>query len=304
MDEATGKVIFEDNADKQGYPASMVKLMDLLIVLEKVKKGAITLEDKVTISAEVALIGGSQVYLKQGEVFSINELIFAMVIQSGNDAATALANHIAGSKAAFVQMMNAKAQELGMKSTRFASVHGLPPSRGEDPDITTARDMALLCLELVRKYPEALQYTSTRERTFRTNPLFIMRTHNHLLTNVEGCDGLKTGYFRLAGFSISATASRNGRRVVGVVMGSKQSKVRDAKATELLTAAFMNLPPLPPPPPPPVITNTVDKTKEKADVKKSSGKTSKTRKAIYIGLAIAAVLASIRLFRVASITRY
>lgn len=305
VDVATGKTIFEDNADKPGYPASMVKLMDLLIILDQIKKGALTLEDKITINAETALVGGSQVYLKQGEVFSVNDLLYAMIIQSANDAATALAIHIAGSKEGFIQLMNAKAAELGMKSTKFGSVHGLPPSSGNTPDVTTARDMSILCMELVKR-PEALRYTSTTFRVFRQNPLFEMRSHNYLIGSLNGCDGLKTGYFRLAGFSISATAIRNDRRVIAVVMGSNDRKVRDAKAGELITSAFMNLPPLPPPKP--VVTNIVQTVtvpeRDKKDQNKGKGSNKKTRMALYAGLLVIGVAVVVRLFRLSSITRH
>jgi serine-type D-Ala-D-Ala carboxypeptidase (penicillin-binding protein 5/6) len=239
VDAATGDVLFEQNADAQGYPASMIKLMDLLVILEKIEQGSLNLQDQVTVTAEAANIGGSQVYLKEKEVFPIDDLLYAMIVQSANDAATALAIHIGGTKDGFTEMMNQKAQELGLKSTVFHSVHGLPPGPGQEPDVSTPRDLAILCRELVKR-PEALRYTSTRERGFR-NDTFMMRTHNPLLGSLEGCDGLKTGYFAKGGFSLAATAERKGMRVIAVVLGSADKKTRNAKAAEIVAKGFLEL---------------------------------------------------------------
>ena len=254
MDAASGQVLCEDRADLPGYPASVLKLMDLLIVLEKVKQGRLSLQEPVTVSARAAKIGGSQVWLAEKEVFTVDELLYALMVQSANDAAAALAEKVAGTPEAFVGLMNQRARELGLAHTEFHSVHGLPPGAGQQPDVTTARDFALLCRELV-KHPDALRYTATRERPFRPNAgpkTVVMRTHNHLLGQVEGCDGLKTGYFFKAGFSIALTASRQGQRVVVVVLGSTDRKARDAKAAELLAKGFAALSANPPPAPSPV----------------------------------------------------
>jgi len=242
VDAATGEVISEDQADAKGYPASMIKLMNLLIVLETIKAGHIALEDPVTISAAVSRIGGSQVYLKENEVFPVEELVYAMMVQSANDAALALAIHCAGSPEMFVELMNKKAGELGMKDTVFYSVHGLPPSKDQQPDVTTARDMTKLCRELL-KYPETLKYTSTQMREFRPDAPepFIMRTHNHLLQNFEGCDGFKTGYYGAAGFSIAATAQKKHVRAIAVVLGSAGRKVRDENARILLSKGLTEI---------------------------------------------------------------
>lgn len=249
IDANTGRVLAEDQAGVQGYPASMLKLMDLLILLEKIQKGEISLQDQVTVSAKASKTGGSQVWLAEKEVFSVEDLLFALMIQSANDAAVALAERAAGSTEAFVDLMNQKARSLGMTQTSFQSVHGLPPGAGQQPDRTTARDFALLCRELVLRHPEALRYTSTRVRDFRPNlpdKKVVMRTHNHLLAQVQGCDGLKTGYFANAGFSIASTAARNGQRVIAVVLGSADRKVRDAKAAEFLNRGFQALAPAAP----------------------------------------------------------
>ena len=251
VDAATGNVLFEDKADLKGYPASMLKLMDLLIILEKIERKEITLQDQVPVSAKASHIGGSRVWLAEKESFPLDEMLYALMIQSANDVAAALAEKIAGTTDAFVELMNKRAQELGMTSTVFHSVHGLPPGAGQEHDVTTARNFAILCCELL-KHKDTLRYSSTRERPFRPNDpkhLVMMRTHNHLLGAVEGCDGLKTGYITEAGYSIAATAQRKGRRVIAVVLGSLDRKVRDAKTAELIAKGFAALPALPPPAP-------------------------------------------------------
>lgn len=241
VDAASGIALAEDAADAQGYPASVLKIMGLYVILEKVDKGQLRLDDMVMATAEAANTGGSQVYLKEKEKFTVDELLYALMVQSANDAAVALAIHVGGSKDGFVQMMNEKATELGLKNTRFNSVHGLPPSAGQLPDTTTARDLATLARALITRHPSALKYTGTKKKGFR-NDTFGMQNHNPLLETYQGCDGLKTGYYRLAGFSIVATASRNNQRAIVVILGSADRKIRDAKAAELLNRAFTSQP--------------------------------------------------------------
>ncbi len=243
VEASTGRVLFEDQADVRGYPASMQKLMDLLIILEKLEHGQLSLTDQVPVSAKAAKTGGSQVWLAQNETFSLDDMLYALMVQSANDAAVALAEKVAGTTDAFVELMNQKAKELGMNNTVFHSVHGLPPSPGQEHDVTTARDFAILCREIV-KHPEALKYTATREKQFRPNVpnrMVVMRTHNHLMGHVEGCDGLKTGFFAQAGYSIAVTAVRQGQRVIVVVLDSIDRQTRDHKATELLAKGFATL---------------------------------------------------------------
>ncbi len=240
---STGRVLFENHADAKGYPASVLKLMDLLIILEKIEQGQLSLTDQVPVSAKSAKTGGSQVWLAEKESFPVEDMLYALMVQSANDAAVALAEKVAGSTDAFVELMNRKAKELGMNSTVFHSVHGLPPGRGQEHDVTTARDLAILCRELL-KHPETLHFTSTRQRTFRPNAgnkTVVMRTHNHLMARIEGCDGLKTGYIAQAGFSIAVTAARNGHRIVVVVLDSVDLKTRDARAAELVAKGFAAL---------------------------------------------------------------
>ncbi len=236
----SGAVLFEDQADAVGYPASVLKLMTLLIVLEKVDQGVLKLDDPIQATAEASKMGGSQVYLAENEVFTLDEMLYALMVQSACDVARALSIHIAGSKEAFVQLMNERAQQLGMKASTFHSDHGLPPSGGDLPDVTTARDMALLCQEVL-KHPAALKYTSCKEKRFR-NETFEMRNHNSLLWTFPGCDGLKTGWYKESGYCIAATAERNGVRVIAIVFGSQDKKIRDQKAAELLTKGFMAVP--------------------------------------------------------------
>ncbi len=246
VDAADGTVLFEDRADAPGYPASMLKLMGLLLVLEDVEAGRRRLDEPVTVTAEAAGMGGSQVYLKEHEVFPLDELLYAMMIQSANDAAAAVAIHCAGTRAAFVERMNRRAAELGMTATKFHSVHGLPPAAGQSPDVTTARDFARLCLHLARR-PDVFRYTSLRTRPFRGTNM-IMQTHNNLLGSFPGCDGFKTGYFRAAGYSIAATAQRDGARVIAVVLGSTSKETRDRMARDLLSRGLAAAKPSAPPP--------------------------------------------------------
>ena len=268
VDGATGKVLAEDHADATVYPASVIKLMNLFVVLDQIQQGKIHLADSVEINAEESHMGGSRVYLKEHETFSVEDLIYALMVQSANDAALTLGTHVAGSQQAFVELMNQKAQALGMTHTHFYSCHGLPPTPPRKPtevDVSTPRDLSILARALVAAHPEVLQYTSTMRRTFRPGPHEIdMINHNHrLLSSCAGADGLKTGYFDAAGYSSIVTAKRNDRRVFVVVAGSgrKQKdlgKGRDKVAAEIMNRAFMALPPAPPPPPPPApVTNVV-----------------------------------------------
>jgi D-alanyl-D-alanine carboxypeptidase (penicillin-binding protein 5/6) len=243
VDADTGNVLFEDNADARVYPASVLKLMVLYVLLDRLDQGLLKLDEMVPVTVEAYKTGGSQVYLDPKEQFTVEEMLYALMVQSANDAAVALGTHVAGSKEGFVALMNQKAETLGMKNSRFHSVHGLPPSEGQEPDVTTARDLAILCRELAKK-PDTFKYTGTKSRGFR-NDTFMMHNHNKLLGRVSGCDGFKTGYYEAAGFSIAATAKRSGVRIISLVMGSADRKVRDAKAMELLGKGFAMVPPRP-----------------------------------------------------------
>jgi D-alanyl-D-alanine carboxypeptidase (penicillin-binding protein 5/6) len=256
VDAATGETLIENGPDEVNPPASVTKLMTFLVVQDRIRSGNISLQTPVTVTAEDSRIGGTQVWLKEGEVFPVEELLYALMIQSANDAANALARTAAGSRDAFVQLMNARAKELGMTHTTFRSPHGLPPATRKisDSDLTTPRDLTLLCRELLSK-TDVLRYTSVKQRVFRgdTPQKVVMNNHNHLLGKVAGVDGLKTGFTNGAGFCLAATAERNGRRIIAVVMGSPDRKTRDLRVGELIERGFADLPPLPPGSTPPVI---------------------------------------------------
>lgn len=247
IDAATGRVLFEDNADFVNPPASITKLMTFLIVHDRIRAGAISLQSPVPVGAASSKIGGTQVWLKQGESFPVEEMLYALLVQSANDCAHALAIAVAGSPAAFVDMMNARARELGLTQTTFRTPHGLPPANRviAEGDLTTARDLAKLSRHLLQ-HTDILKYTNVKERLFRAGAAsgeIAMRNHNHLLNRVDGVDGLKTGYTRGAGFCLAATAERHGRRVIAVIMGSPSSKGRDLKVAELIERGFASLPP-------------------------------------------------------------
>jgi D-alanyl-D-alanine carboxypeptidase (penicillin-binding protein 5/6) len=246
MDAATGTVLFEDNADLVSPPASMTKLMTFAVVTDQLRSGALTLQTPVRVTREDAAMGGTQVYLDPRETFPVEELIYAMMIQSANDAAHALAHAAGGSVDAFVDLMNAKARELGMTHTAFRSPHGLPPADRKiaDGDLTTPRDFALLSRYLLLR-TDVLKYTSVRRRMFGSPPRakpVDMVNHDHLLEKVAGVDGLKTGYTVGAGYCLSATAERNGRRVIVVAMGGTTTQSRDRAVIQLLDRGFAALP--------------------------------------------------------------
>ena len=236
VEAATGKVLEGQQVHLKWPPASITKLMVALLMMEKLTAGEVRLDEKVTISGNASKMGGSQVYLKEGEIFTVEDLMKAMLVASANDAAYAIAELIAGSEEQFIHMMNEKAKALGMSDTTFRSVHGLPPSRNEDEDITSCYDLALLSRALL-KYPKILEWTSIRTDSFR-NGMFILNNHNKLLGKMPGVDGLKTGYYRKAGYNIVATAERKNLRLVAVVLGSPTAKARDAVAIDRLKADF------------------------------------------------------------------
>jgi D-alanyl-D-alanine carboxypeptidase (penicillin-binding protein 5/6) len=240
IDADTGQVLFEKDAHKQVIPASVVKMMVLLLTLEKVDTGEVHLSDIVTVSAWASKIGGHQVYLAEGEQFQLVELIKAIAISSANDAATAVAEYLAGDADACVKMMNARAKELGMENTIFANVHGLPPAKGQKDNITTAYDIALLGRELL-KHSKVLTWSSTLEDTFRNGTFTLTNTNRQLLRNYQGADGLKTGFHgRGAGFNVCATAKRQDLRLIAVVMGAPRKVDRYRAAVELFNYGFHN----------------------------------------------------------------
>lgn len=244
MDAATGNVLFEDHDGESSPPASMTKLMTFAVVYDKVTGGSITLQTPITVTAADSKIGGTQVWLKEGETFTVEELLYAMMIQSANDAAYALARTVGGSIPGFVELMNAKARDLGMTHTTFRTPHGLPPSNRviAEGDLTTPHDFALLARHLVT-HTDVIKYTSVKRRVFGPAARgTVMDNHDHLLGRVAGVDGLKTGFTNGAGFCLTATALRNNHRIIVVVMGSPDSKTRDVKVAELIERGFAALP--------------------------------------------------------------
>ena len=244
VDADTGAVLFEENADALCYPASTLKLMTLLVIEEKIADGSIKLSDPVKISVKASKTGGSQVWLDPKETFSVQELLYALMIQSANDAAVALAEHVSGTTEAFCELMNARAKQLGINNSHFITPNGLTTSADKEHDKSTPRDMAKIGRELC-KYPDIFAYTSTVERKLRegTKQEVIMRTHNPFLKEkVDGCDGFKTGFTNIAGWSIVVTCKRDNRRVILAVMGSEERLLRDAKAKELLNKTFAGTP--------------------------------------------------------------
>jgi D-alanyl-D-alanine carboxypeptidase (penicillin-binding protein 5/6) len=237
LDAKTGDVLEANNESTALPPASTVKILVAYVAHEKIKSGEVSLDDNISVSAAASKIGGSQVYLKEGEVFTLKDLLAALLVQSGNDAAYAIAEHIGGSAEGFIELMNDTAKELGMNDSEFHSVHGLPPAKDQQPDLVSARDFGTLARAVVNNHPEILEFTKISELGFR-NDTFIMRNHNPLLRTFQGCDGLKTGYYAKAGFSIVTTAKRNDTRLVAVLMGCENRKKRDAEAARLLTKGF------------------------------------------------------------------
>ena len=224
VEAESGLVVFEHDAEIVRPPASMVKLMLMLMVAEGLRDEAWRLDQEIVVTPFAESIGGSQVYLRGGEVQSLGNLMFAVAVKSANDAATAVAEGLWGSVAGYLEAMNARAQELGMSRSKFHSPHGLPPSAGQPFDETTARDMAILARMCVNE-PMVRNWVSTKEHQFRAKDPPLYNT-NKLLWRMEGCDGLKTGYIRAAGFCVAATASREDVRLITIVMGHPSNYAR------------------------------------------------------------------------------
>ena len=236
MDADGGTVLAERDAHKRWPPASMTKMMTVLLAMERVRAGSLSLDEPVHASAWASRIGGSQVYLAEGESFPLGEMLKAVMIASANDAAVAVAEHIAGSSAAFVELMNARAKALGLAETTYQSPHGLPPGKGQTADLTSAHDLAVLARELMR-FPEVMRWAGTASAGFRNDTLTMANT-NHLLRTYSGATGLKTGYYREAGFSVTATASRSDLNLIAVTLGLPTKPECFAAAARLLNESF------------------------------------------------------------------
>lgn len=236
MNADTGEVLYGQNADAALPPASVTKVMTLLLVMEAVDSGRIALNDTVTVSANAASMGGSQVYLKEGEQMSVEEMLKCVVIASANDCAVALAEHVAGSEESFVAAMNTRAAELGMVNTHFENTNGLDDTAQNH--VTSARDIAIMSRELI-SHPKILEYSGIWMDTVRDGAFGLTNT-NRLVRFYPGCTGLKTGSTSKAKFCISATAKRDGLSLICVIMAAESRDVRNATATKLLDFGFAN----------------------------------------------------------------
>ena len=237
MEASTGLVLYEENADEALPPASVTKIMTLLLVMEAVDDGRLDWEDMVTTSEYAASRGGSQVYLEAGEEMPVWEMVKCVVVASANDAAVALAEAIAGSEEAFVSMMNARAAELGMTSTHFENTNGLDDDT--ESHVTSARDIAIMSRELITKHPKILEYSSIWMDTIRNGEFGLTNT-NRLIRFYRGANGLKTGSTAKAKFCISATAERDGMQLIAVIMASPSRDERNESAKKLLDYGFAN----------------------------------------------------------------
>ena len=235
LDASTKTILFKKNEQEKLAPASMTKVMSMLLIMEAIDNGSLSLDDDVTISENAASMGGSQVYLQAGETYKVKELLKGIAVASGNDAVVAMAEKISGTVSDFVARMNERAKELGAVNTHFVNPHGLD---AED-HYTTAYDMALMAFELL-KHPTILEYTSIYEDYLQKNDgssIWLVNT-NKLVRFYDGVDGLKTGFTATAGYCLTATAKKNNLRLISVVMGAETSDKRSSDTTSLLNYGF------------------------------------------------------------------
>lgn len=235
IEVSSGDVLYEKNSNKQFAPASVTKIMTMLLTMEGVDSGKISLNDKVTISENSKKMGGSSMLLDTGEIRTVEELLKGVGIASGNDAAVALGEFIGGTESSFVELMNKRAKELGMNNTVFKNCTGLPV----DGHISTAYDISIMSRELL-KHETILKYTGTYMETIsegRKSPIELVN-HNKLVRFFKGCDGLKTGFTNEAKYCISATATNQGTRMLAVIMGAPSFKVRNRDASMLMNYGF------------------------------------------------------------------
>ena len=235
----SGKIIYEKEKDKQVAVASMTKMVAQIIILEQVEAGKLKWTDVVTVSKNAEEMGGSQIYLQQGEKITIEDLMKGISMASGNDATVQMAEVISGSEEKFVKLMNQKVKELGLKNTQFKNCTGLD----EEGHYSSAYDMAMIARELVVNHPEILRFSSMYEDYLRedTDNKFWLVNTNKLVRFYEGADGLKTGHTDAAGYCLAATARRNGLRLIGIVLGVPDSKVRNTQTMNLLDYGFNNV---------------------------------------------------------------
>ncbi len=236
MEKSTGQILFEQNPDEQLRPASVTKIMTLLLIMEALDSGQISWDDTITASADAVAKGGSQVYLKEGETMSVDEMLKSIVVSSANDCATAMAEAVAGSESAFVEKMNAKAKELGMKNTHFVNCTGLDDGEEGAQHLSTARDIAIMSRELLG-HEEIKNYTTIWMDTVRDGAFGLSNT-NKLIRFYNGATGLKTGYTSAAGHCLSASAMRDDMELIAVVLHCSSSTERFDSAKTLLDYGF------------------------------------------------------------------
>ncbi|MBM7555263.1 D-alanyl-D-alanine carboxypeptidase family protein [Halanaerobacter jeridensis] len=237
MEFNSGRILYEKKADKKLSPASITKIMTMLLVMEALEEDRIKLTDQIMVSEHAASMGGSQIWLEPGEKMELEELLKAVAIVSANDACVAIAEYLCGREEEFIEQMNLKAKELGMKNTKFYNTNGLPiKGDKEKGNYTTAHDIALMTKELLQ-YPQILNYTSVWIDHLRDGDSFLRNT-NKLVRFYEGADGVKTGYTSEAEFCLSATAKKDGLRFISVIMKAPSSQVRFEESKLLLSSAF------------------------------------------------------------------
>ena len=239
MDVATGTVLYEQNVHEPLAPASVTKVMTMLLIMEAIDSGKIGWDDTVTASEAAAAKGGSQIYLKVGEQMSVTDMVKSIAVSSANDCACAMAEHIAGSEPAFVEMMNQRASELGMNDTHFVNCTGLDDDDSAKEHRTSAYDIALMSRELLKNHPDIKKYTTIWMDTVRGG-VFGLANTNKMVRFYSGCTGLKTGFTSGAGYCLSASAARDGMELIAVVMGAKTSKDRFAACKSMLDYGFAN----------------------------------------------------------------
>ena len=239
MDVETGTVLYEKNAHEKLSPASVTKVMTMLLIMEAIDSGKIGWNDMVTVSESAAAKGGSQIYLKVGEQMSVTDMLKSIAVSSANDCACAMAEHIAGSEAAFVEMMNRRAKELGMNDTNFVNCTGLDDGDAAVNHKTSAYDIALMSRELLKNHPDITKFTTIWMDSIRNGEFGLSNT-NKMVRFYSGCTGLKTGFTRGAGYCLSSSAQREGLQLIAVVMGCETSQKRFAACKALLDYGFAN----------------------------------------------------------------
>ena len=239
MDMATGTVLYEQNPHEKLAPASVTKVMTMLLIMEAIDSGKISWDDTVTVSETAAAKGGSQIYLKVGETMSVSDMLKSVAVSSANDCACALAEHIAGSESSFVEKMNIRATQLGMKDTHFVNCTGLDDDENAKEHLTSAYDIAIMSRELMLNHPDIQKFTTIWMDTIR-NGAFGLSNTNKLVRFYPGATGLKTGFTSSAGYCLSATAQRDGLSLIAVILGSKTSQERFAGCKAMLDYGFAN----------------------------------------------------------------